>query len=154
MAFKTRRQGRYNVLRKSGFQPFEARPLSRVPFNVPYMTGMLRERLRDYEAAIKKGWTQTRYEEAIKRLCKDRHWITKTRTGKRRYDPWAMLRGYENRYKEKHPEYVSPWVKRRKDFRKYVRELEESIAKYPRGYGKKPLKIRYLDKGGAEIEEE
>lgn len=148
MAFRTRRQARYSILRSGGFLPFEAQKLSKVPFRVPYMVGMLRERLRDYERALAKKWSRTRYEAATKVMYKDRGWTKRVR-GRTVYDPWEMLRGYEDRYRDKHPEYSSPWERRRRDFRKYVRDLEASIKKYPRGA--KTVKIRYLPTGGAEI---
>lgn len=151
MALRTRRQHRYEILRASGFLPFEASALSKVSFRVPYMDVLIKERHKRYKAAIDRKLSQAEYERQIKTEYFDSKWRSKTKTGRFRYDPWKMLREFERDYRYKHPEYESPWEKRRKTWRDFVNKLDRTYEKYPR---KMPVvKLRYLPEGGAEIAE-
>ena len=152
MAFRTRRQHRYQILRLAGMLPFEARELSRVPFKVPYMDALIRERHKRYEVALAKKMSRAEYERQIKTMYFDGKWRKRTRTGRIVYDTWAMLRDFEDKYRAKHPDYESPWEKRRKAWKDFVGKLERTYQKYPR---KMPsVKLRYLPEGGAEIVKE
>lgn len=133
MAFRTRRQKRYENLRNNGFLPFEARVLSKVPRKVPYMPPLIANRAKLQVKAKKEEWSQKRYEDYIKKLYKDRGWLGLTRTGKVKYDTWQMLRESEDRYRNKHPEYSSPWLKKQKVWRDFVAKFERTVEKYPRG---------------------
>lgn len=130
MAFKgVRRQKRYSILRDAGFQPFEARPLSRVPMKVaPYVREMIRDRQKMKQKAIAEGASRAEWERRIKALYADNRWF---RLGKRRIesDPWRMLRDYEDRWRAKRPQYDSPWQKRQRNWRQYTRKYERTIAK-------------------------
>lgn len=152
MAFRTRRQNRYKVLRASGFLPFEAKELSRVAFRVPYMDVMIKERYKRYKAALDRKLSRAEYERQIKTMYFDSKWRRRTRTGRFKYDPWAMLRDFEHTYRAKFPDYQSPWERRRKAWRNFVAKLEATYEKYPRKMPR--IKLEYLPEGGARIVEE
>lgn len=152
MAFRTRRQNRYRVLRATGFLSFEAKELSKVPFRTPYFDTLIKERHKRYQAAIDRKLTRAEYERQIKTLYFDNKWRSRTKTGRIAYDPWKMLRNFEYTYRLKHPEYESPWEKRRKAWKDFIEKLDRTYEKYPR---KMPTRrLRYLPEGGAEIVEE
>lgn len=152
MAFRTRRQNRYQIMRAAGFLPFEARELSRVPIKTPYLDAMVKQRHKRYKDALDRKLSRAEYERQIKTMYFDSKWRSKTRTGRIKYDPWAMLRDFEHEYRYRHPEYESPWESRRKKWRDFVSKLEATYSKYPR---KMPVKkLRYLPEGGAEVVKE
>jgi len=137
MAFRPRRQHRYNRLVGEGFFKFEAAIISKIAFKIPYIKEMRKERRKAYRDAIKEykardlRFTKAEWQEIIKAMYIERDWL---RRGKA--DPWQMIRALEERYKDKHPEYESPprpgrpKKKRREDFvSKYARGLED----YERG---------------------
>jgi len=129
MAFRTRRQNRYSRLRSAGFLPFEARAMSKVPLRVcPYMKQLAKDRYKDFLKAKAEGMTRAGWQDKIKKLYSDNHWL---RAGKRRIeaDPWKMLREYEDRWKDKNPQYTSPWQKRWRDWKDYQRKIEATIKK-------------------------
>ena len=127
MPFRTRRQNRYLLLRNSGFLPYEAQTLSKVPLKVPYMDILIKERFKFKKQAIKDGWTKTKYELRIKDEYRVKGWTKKNRLGKLVADPWAMFRANEDVYKSKYPSYNSPWVKRQKSFRDFVSIVEKAV---------------------------
>jgi len=127
MAFKTRRQRRYELLRRAGFLKFEARDLSRVPLKVPYMAGIIKEHKKHYKQAIKEEWTLKAWENHYKKLYKDNDWLD----SKSKLSAWSMLREYEHDYRQKHPQYDSPWQKKRKQFRDFIATLEKKLAELP-----------------------
>jgi len=131
--FRTRRQHRYEVLRKIGCLKFEAFAWSKVPFRVPYMDELMKGRFRSFEKAMKEGKSNAEFNRGIKREYRDRGYLKRTRLGQLVGDPWAYLRDFENRYRSKHPEYESPWQKRRKAFVDFIAKVERTIEKYPRG---------------------
>ncbi len=146
MAYKTRRQNRYETLRNAGFVNFEARALSRVSLKLPYILPLMKERYAEYQKAVKrakaKGLDQVQFS---------REWLTHIKRRyimkgwKRRTDSWGvttgfrMLKAAEKSYKYKTPSYNSPWEKRQKDFRNFIAKIDKSYEKYPRGaaYGRK-----------------
>ena len=96
---KTRRQQRYTILRKAGWLPFEARPLSRVPIRtVPYMKGMIKERQDMFRKAKDMGTTIDRWRSQIKELYIINKFVRTDWKGKKVADPWAFLRDYEDRW--------------------------------------------------------
>jgi len=133
MAFRKTRQARYEVLRRNGFLPFEARPLSRVPKKTPYMPQLIAVRGSLKARAKREGWTQKRYETYIKEIYRKRGWRKLNRVGKTVDDPWQMFRFYEDKYKSRHPEYISPWVPRQMRFRDFVSKYERGLEKYEKG---------------------
>lgn len=129
MAFRVRRHQRYELLRRAGFLPFEARPLSRIPTTrTPYMGEMIKDRLKMRQKAIVEKTGQAEWERRIKGLYDENKWL---RAGVRRIerDPWKMLRDYEDRWRDKQPEYESPWEKRGRKWKDFQGEVERTIAK-------------------------
>lgn len=127
MALKTRRQSRYEQMRKMGLLPFEARPLSlTVPLNVPYVRSLLMDRANDARAARARGVTRAEFEEKIKGQYKREGWLKKDRQGRIVGDPWKMLRDYEDRFRARNPEYESPWEPRGKKLRDFIAKLERT----------------------------
>lgn len=133
MAFKTKRQRNYGYLRDRGFLKFEAQALSKVPRKTPYMPNMVRGRAHIWARAKRENWSEARYERYIRAIYKRKDWTTLTRAGKTTLSPWAMLRDAENRYKDKHPEYKSPWLNKLKVWRDFQSKYEAGLEKYPRG---------------------
>lgn len=144
MAFKTRRQRRYRVLREAGFLPFEAQSLSRVTFQTPYFDAMIRSRYRELKTALREDISQAEWRRIIHRRYRDNGWYEVGDPRKR--SPFAMLRDFEEKYRGKNPNYKSPWEKRKKSWKQFVSTVEKDLAqrktwedrgdKYPPGYGK------------------
>lgn len=129
MVFKTRRQNRYSQMRRAGFLPFEARPLSKVPFAIcPYLRRLIREREGELGKARRQGATQRQWEDHIKGRYAANRWL---RAGKKKIeaDPWRMLRDYEDKWKAKQPQYTSPWQKRWRNWKDFLAKAERTIAK-------------------------
>lgn len=131
MAFRTRRQHRYNrLVTDFKFLPFEARELSKVPFKTPYMRGGIQERRRAYRDAIKEykardmRFTKAEWVEIIREMYIAKDWIKEGKS-----DPWQMLRTWEDKYRDKHPEYESP--PRRKKVK--VKRKDEFVSKFAKG---------------------
>ena len=131
MALKTRRQARYEKFRQgNAFLPFEAQPLSRINIAIcPYLQFMIDERRAERREALNKGLTLTQWENEIKSRYNKNGWLKRGRTGKILADPWKMLRNYEDRFRQKHPEYESPWEPRYKNMRDFMAKIERTMAK-------------------------
>ena len=132
MAFRTRRQNKYLRLRRLSFLPFEARPFSRFAFiKVPYFKGMIEDRIEMFQEAQRDGLSIRQWEARIKKFYDDNRWL---KAGKRRIqaDPWKMLKDYENKYRDKHPEYTSPWEPKWKDWKGFLARAERTIQKQTR----------------------
>lgn len=161
--YKTRRQKRYEIEWYAGFVKFEARALSRIAFKVPYMLPLIKERDAEYDRAIKRakrvGMPESEFNRKWRNFIKRRYIM---KGWKRREERWGatvvfrMLKSKEFDYRRKYPDYTSPWEKRRKQFRDFIRRIEQEYeGKYPRGYGRKwaGREIRYKPEGGAELVE-
>jgi hypothetical protein len=117
--YRTRRQTRYARLIDAGYLPFEAVALSKITLTdmPPYMSAMIRERARSKAKAIENHKSKEWFENEIKKLYRDKHWVHKTKSGNiHSISAYAMLRDKEDAYRDKYPNYVSPWEKRLKDF--------------------------------------
>lgn len=133
MAFKTRRQSRYLLLRSAGLLPYEARPLSKVPLkSTPYMRALVKERQGEYRQAAKAKVGLRGYEAQIKDKYDKAGWLTAGKWRIRR-DPWKMLRDYEDKWRAKNPQYTSPWEKRWRDWKGFVDKAERTIARQKKG---------------------
>lgn len=130
MAFKTRRQKRYELLRKSGFLPFEAQELSRIPVKVPYVDILIKQRYKELKEAVEKGLSKEQWRRKIIDRYNANDWF-EVRNPSRR-SPHAMLREFEHTYKQQHPEYESPWKKRRRKFKDFVDTIEKELAEQPK----------------------
>lgn len=128
--YKTRRQERYLRLREAGLLPFEARPLSKVPWaKAPYMKNLLKDRQRIVQEARQKRLTTRQYEDLIKKLYWQNNYTSIDRLGHAKLDPWSFFRTYEDTYMAKHPEHTSPWVKRQKNWLEAISKIENSLKK-------------------------
>jgi len=128
--YRTRREARYIKLRKYGFTRFEARPLSKVPTSVcPYFRELMRERQALMKKALKMGKSEKEYTDSIKELYRVNRWAKVNRAGKIVADPWKMLREYEDRWKQKNPNYTSPWMKRWRNWKDFQRKVENTLRK-------------------------
>lgn len=125
---KTRRQDRLVKLRAHSLLPFEARPLSRVPFKVcPYIGYMMRDRWKMFLRAKQLGTTQRQWEAQIKELYRVNGWTKRNRAGIVTADPWKMFRDYEEKFKAKYPEYESPWMKKYRNWKDFLAKIERTM---------------------------
>lgn len=126
MAFRTRRQQRYIRYLDSGFLPFEANALSKVPFaNAPFMQQAFEDR-RELLTPLRReadqlGWSRTKYELEKRKLIaydygekgllyvKEYKDIIRI---KGRPDPWQLFRYYKGESGHETPRYP----KRKKHF--------------------------------------
>jgi hypothetical protein len=121
MAFKTKRQNRYEYLREHGFMPFEAKTLSVRPLKLPYIKEMIRDRMQIVKQSNKENWTQKQFRATIYQLYNVRGWKM---AGSARNSAWAMSHYYEDINQAKHPDYKSPAPKRKDhiaDVRKFAK---------------------------------
>lgn len=141
MAFKTRRQHRYEFLRDRGFLKFEARELSKVSLKVPYFDILIQERYKLFVNALQEGWSKKQYIKKIKDEYETMNWIEKTPQGNiASKSAWNMFRANEDAHKQKYPTYESPWEKRKRSFRDFVDKTEDVIKKHYKDW------IEQLDK--------
>src|SRR3990167_6951521 len=118
----TRRQYRYRRLINAGFLPFEAKELSEVPLWVPYMQNLILNRQHETWMMVKRGWDEGKRAQAWKARYRGKGWVRHDHL-----DVGAMLRHFESRYKDSHPEWESPW-------RKHRRQLRD-LGRFNRYYG-------------------
>jgi len=133
MRFKTRRQNRYVKLGQYGFLPFEAQPLSKVAWSVPYMRLMIKDRIKLLKRAKSEEWSKAQYKADIIGQYQRKGWRKRGKPELTVADPWAMLRDFADRYKVEHPEYESPWVKKQKQYRNFSSKFDRGLEKYDRG---------------------
>lgn len=103
---------RFHRLERSGlFLRIEAASLSFVPFNVPYYKQLIRDRQATFRQAQKEGQTSEQYEQGIIKDYIAHGWLRHKR-GKDVPDTFKLLRAYEDRYRDRQPQYESPWQKK------------------------------------------
>ncbi|KKN45079.1 hypothetical protein LCGC14_0686610 [marine sediment metagenome] len=123
--FKTLRQRRYEDLRNAGFLEFEARPLSKIKRNVPYLKDITRDRQKLLKRAERKNWTAGQFSASIKAKYRGKNWLTKDAKGRTKLDPHKLVKATERQFKDDHPDYVSPWRKRKQKFNTFVSKFEQ-----------------------------
>ncbi len=129
MAFRQKREARYNDLRLVGFAKFEARALSKIPRSVPYLKDMAEKRASEYGAfkRRKSGDTSDKaWETFIVKRYIMKGWA-KHHVRSSKESAWEMLRHFEDKYKDDHPSYKSPWRTRQRDFRRAERKTEKAM---------------------------
>jgi len=140
MAYKTRREQRYRVLLYAGCPKWEARPLSRIPQTkvIPYMKVFINQRIEEYEKAFKRARKQgisdaefnKQWGTHIKRRYIAMGW-------KHRKDRWGatvafrMIKEVKDRYRNRKPEYESPWEKRRKRWKEFSAKIDREYDSRP-----------------------
>jgi len=114
---------RYNKFLECGFTRGEARALSKnAPSSVPYMRELIRFRMAQVKHWTKTGEVKTKPELYAKikewyiaqghtKVLK--HGIFKGAVVK---DVWSLYRAVEEQYKSGHPEYQSPFRKKKQHF--------------------------------------
>jgi len=120
------------MLRYTWFLEFEAKELSKVPLKVPYMKSLIKDRQKLFERATRRGRSYGKYSMSVKIKYNWEGWVKRV-GGRIKYDPWAMLRSFEDSYKDKNPDYVSPWQPRQRRFRGFMDRFERGDRKYPKG---------------------
>ena len=136
----TLRRYRYNKLKEYGFFPFEAKQLCKVPFKTPYMREGIKERRRALKDSMReyKGrgfrFSKTEWAEIIKEMYITKGWLSEGRS-----DAWQMLRAWEDRYRDKRPEYESPPKKRKPKIKRkedFVSKFAKGLEAYEKGRGR------------------
>lgn len=146
MAYKTRREQRYRVLLYAGCPKWEARPLSRIPQKtIPYMKAFVNQRNEEYEKAWKRARKQGFSDEAFFKLWGKHIKFRYIAKGwKHKTDRWGatvafrMIKEVKDRYRNRKPEYESPWEKRRKRWREFSAKIDKEYDRNPsrkRGVG-------------------
>jgi hypothetical protein len=116
----------YDELIDAGFTEEEAEAFESIPFDTPYFAAMIEERRADFETAKEQGISRDEFIQSIQEKYDSEEWK----------NPFAMLRTYEDEYRDKNPEYESPWEKRQRQKRKEARAKyreQRGEQKYPRG---------------------
>ena len=134
-SIRPRRLQRRNVLLKSGFLPFEAMEISKIPVNAPYLKDMIKERRSAFQEAIRVklpayAWKEVVYDVYISRG------LTKLRFGMDFPDVWKYIRMLAERSKTKYPEYTSPSKKQpkvKKTSEEFGEKFDRGEQKYPKG---------------------
>ncbi len=95
----------------------------------------MRTRREKLERAVAAQMTKQQYVDSILDIYKKNGWYLKY---KRRgvavpYNAWAMFSEFERRYKQKFPDYNSPWTHRKKDFQDWLRRVDAAVKKRQKG---------------------
>jgi hypothetical protein len=131
MAFRTKRQRRYQKLLGFGLLPFEARELSSIPFaRATFLKDLIRDRRKMLVVLRRQAksldWSKTEYENEKRRLVAYEYaekglLYTKMR-GRHiikligRPDPWQLFRYYKEKAIEKGEWEETPRYKRKKRY--------------------------------------
>lgn len=133
MAFKERRQKRYERYLGKGLLPFEARIFSDITFKeAPYLKDLLNERKLILKSVAREAkinnWSKTKtaneYRNVIKALYVNENWVrltpSKLKVGVTGYgaNPYKMLKDYRKDYIQKNPDWNSPGEGKRKRIRR------------------------------------
>ena len=124
---RIRRQSRYDILRKSGFTDTEARPLSKIPSNVPYLFKAIKERVSKVSSLQKQGVSNTKIRQMIADEYTKKGYTRKT-NGRVQIDPWKLIKEYEKEYKNKQPAYNSPWERNYRGFKDFAKKYEKTVG--------------------------
>jgi hypothetical protein len=131
---------RFHRLERSElFLRIEAADLSFVPFNVPYYKQLIRDRAKKLRQAVKDGWTKEQYQQSIIKDYIERGWLRRKR-GRDVPDAFKLLRAYEDRYRDRQPQYESPWqgAGKRKNLKDFQAKVDKTLARFEqrqaRGY--------------------
>lgn len=109
------RQRKYNYWIRQGFYPQEAiefSKISREGMKASYVRYLVRSRRRTVDNLKRYGYSESQIRDYIKNQYIDNGFIKYDKIGRKRLDPWALLREYEERAYRRGEEYDSPWKKR------------------------------------------
>lgn len=108
MAFRVKRQARFNDLRQLGFSYTEAFELSKMPRSIPYLQELATKRYAERLRWQRAGKSEAEWQTHIKR-----RYNMKWGRASNPSAVWAMLRDTsEKPYKQRHPEYVQHYPKK------------------------------------------
>jgi len=145
MAFRVRRQARYNKLIRQHFLPFEARALSRLKSNNPFLKELRADRVNTFKQSVKQyqiqgfRFSKTEWKRIITETYKMRGW-TETKDPSK-LSPWAMYNYFVEQYRNKYPDWESQYEKHqlsRQDFKPKIDGMRKAkkardAKKYPKG---------------------
>lgn len=138
----------YRALRLAHFLPFEIREFARtvritpsgkrirvqpLPLNIPWIKDMIRERARGYRAARKAGLSNREFNEMI---VEDMYAFNELLDDNGEPDPWQYLRRQKEKYKDKHPDYESPYKAKKPKGKDFTSKYAKGLEKYERGRGR------------------
>jgi hypothetical protein len=135
--YKSRRQRRYENLKTAGFLPFEAVGLSKIAVNrmPPYMRQMIQDRSKEVIKAKKDGWSKQKFVDEIKGKYHDKRWAIRTKKGNIHSNSvFSLLRDYEDAYRVKNPDYVSPWENRNKQYDTAIKKASKTVRQREKQY--------------------
>lgn len=139
----------YQALRYAHFLPEEAREfakttritssgkrikVSAMPLNVPYIKDMIRERARAFRRGVRDGLVKSLKdwrEVIIEGIYIELGFLDEDGN----IGPWQLLRYNEDKYKDQHPEYQSPYKAKRKTT-DFVSKYAKGLEAYERGRGR------------------
>ena len=123
-----RQRRRRHYLEHSGFLLFEADDLCVIPGYVPYFKRLIRERQSELENWLRAGRTMAEWQLHIRAKYVDHKW-GKEDAGGFKADPWKLLRAFEEDYRDRNPEYDSPWEKNKRRRLDFLAKIERTMTK-------------------------
>lgn len=129
---------RFNKLIKIGMLKFEAGELCKVQYWPVYFARLCKERKTRFKQHIAEGKSYADWETLILFEYEVHNWVRKKkgvvvlRRGLPIADAWSMFRAFEDKYKDRKPEYESPWEKKARDFRDFQPKVERTLARMAR----------------------
>lgn len=110
---KIRQGQRRRILERYAFTEFEAEALKVVPIKpTPYFKDLCQERVKEHQRWLNDGRTEADWLQHIIERYRANSWYKRDDFGTPIADPFKMLRDFEDRYRDRHPQYVSPWEKK------------------------------------------
>ncbi|MCK9601928.1 MAG: hypothetical protein M0R06_22980 [Sphaerochaeta sp.] len=119
----------YQELRNSGMLPSEARRIRLLPNwrDVPWAAEVVNQRSADWSAARRRGISREAFDKAIVNDYKEEKWLVRG-LKQIQVDVHAMLRHHCDRFRQRNPDYESPWEERQRSFMRYARAVDRTIA--------------------------
>lgn len=117
----------FEFMRNSGLLLSESRRISIVPNwrEIPWLSEIVNERRAKWLAASHRGVKRDTFEDAIVQDYVSKNWIQTTLTGKA-VDAYAMIRAYADKYKQNHPDYISPWELKARSLKREAKAIKNS----------------------------
>jgi hypothetical protein len=134
---KKMRETREQQLIRWGFLPFEAQELRIIKNPPPYFKQLIMQRRSMRMNAKKYGWSEAEFSRRVKSVY-EKERIAKRILGRKetRYSPWDLLRKYEDRYKDRHPNYETPTAKKPSSTRDFNYGALKPRKRKQKWYGK------------------
>jgi hypothetical protein len=127
MAFRALRQRRYDYLMARGFTSWESRVLSKIPYYVPYMAGLVKERAKAFAKYKGKGITPKEYDTHILKSYQAKGF---KRGGKRSVSSvWQMVENYREHHRDQYTEYFKHGLLKKKNMMQWVGAYDDTKKK-------------------------